>query len=120
MLVIVVENAPARLRGRLAVWLLEIRAGVYVGDYSRRVREMIWKQVELGITEGNAVMAWSTNSESGFDFLTFGQNRRVPCELEGIKLVSFLPSNETEEQKCAISATNRELSEGHPNGNDSW
>ena len=30
MMVIVVENAPPRLRGRLAVWLLEIRAGVYV------------------------------------------------------------------------------------------
>ena len=38
MLVIVVENAPPRLRGRLAVWLLEIRAGVYVGKLSRRAR----------------------------------------------------------------------------------
>ena len=36
MMVIVVENALPRLRGRLAVWLLEIRAGVYVGRYSRR------------------------------------------------------------------------------------
>ena len=27
MLVIVVENAPPRLRGRLAVWLLEILGG---------------------------------------------------------------------------------------------
>ena|SRR5277367_389881 len=36
MLLIVVENAPPRLRGRLAVWLLEIRASVYVGNYSRR------------------------------------------------------------------------------------
>jgi CRISPR-associated protein Cas2 len=40
MLVIVVENVPPRLRGRLAVWLLEIRAGVYVGTYSRKVREI--------------------------------------------------------------------------------
>jgi CRISPR-associated protein Cas2 len=39
-MVIAVENAPPRLRGRLAVWLLEIRAGVYVGDYSVKVR--IW------------------------------------------------------------------------------
>ena len=45
MLVIVVENAPPRLRGRLAVWLLEVRAGVYVGNINRRVREMIWNQV---------------------------------------------------------------------------
>ena len=91
MLVIVVENAPPRLRGRLAVWLLEIRAGVYVGKVSRRIREMIWNQVEKGLESGNAVIAWSTNSEGGFDFQTIGENRRIPIEMDGIKLVSFLP-----------------------------
>jgi CRISPR-associated protein Cas2 len=91
MLVIVLENAPPRLRGRLAVWLVEVRAGVYVGDLSKRVREMIWTQVTEGIEEGNAVMAWSTNTESGFDFLTLGKNRRMPVELDGLKLVSFYP-----------------------------
>jgi len=90
MLVIVVENAPPRLRGRLALWLLEIRAGVYVGKVSRRVREMIWEQVEIGINEGNAVLVWTTNTESGFDFLTLGANRRIPVEMDGIKLVSFM------------------------------
>jgi len=97
MLVIVVENAPPRLRGRLAVWLLEIRAGVYVGKVSRRIREMIWNQVEKGLENGNAVIAWSTNSEGGFDFETIGENRRIPVEMDGIKLVSFLPI-ETPEQ----------------------
>jgi CRISPR-associated protein Cas2 len=90
MLVIVVENAPPRLRGRLGLWLLEVRAGVYVGKVSRRVREMIWKNIEAGINEGNGVMAWVTNTESGFDFLTIGANRRIPVEMDGIKLVSFL------------------------------
>jgi CRISPR-associated protein Cas2 len=91
MLVTVVENAPPRLRGRLAIWLLEVRAGVYVGKVSRRVREMIWEQIERGIADGNAVMAWSTNTESGFDFMTLGANRRIPVEMDGLKLVSFLP-----------------------------
>jgi CRISPR-associated protein Cas2 len=91
MLVIVVENAPPRLRGRLALWLLEVRAGVYVGKVSRRVREMIWMNVEEGIEDGNAVMAWQTSTESGFDFLTLGENRRIPKEMDGLKLVSFLP-----------------------------
>jgi CRISPR-associated protein Cas2 len=98
MLVIVVENVPPRLRGRLALWLLEVRAGVYVGDYSRRVREMIWHQVGVGIEDGNAVMIWSTNTESGFDFLTLGKNRRIPVELDGLKLVSFLPPEQGEEK----------------------
>ena len=94
MLVIVVENVPPRLRGRLAVWLIEIRAGVYVGDLSIKVREMIWSQVEIGIEEGNAVMVWSTNTESGFDFMTLGKNRRLPVEFDGLKLVSFYPPEE--------------------------
>ena len=91
MLVIVVENAPPRLRGRLALWLLEVRAGVYVGKFSRRIREMIWNTVVRGIEDGNAVMAWATNTESGFDFQTLGANRRIPIEMDGAKLVSFLP-----------------------------
>jgi len=91
MLVIVVENVPPRLRGRLAVWLIEIRAGVYVGDLSIKVREMLWQQVEAGLEDGNAIMTWSTNTESGFDFLTLGENRRLPVEIDGLKLVSFYP-----------------------------
>jgi CRISPR-associated protein Cas2 len=91
MLVIVVENAP-RLRGRLAVWLLEVRAGVYVGTYSRKVREMIWEQVIAGIDDGNAVIAWAANNDAGFEFETCGANRRMPVNLDGFRFVTFLPS----------------------------
>lgn len=99
MLVIVLENAPPRLRGRLAVWLLEIRAGVYVGNYSMKVREHIWEHVKEGLADGNAVMAWRANNEAGFDFVTLGANRRIPVELDGAKLVSFLPEKEDSEPK---------------------
>ncbi|MDY0207744.1 MAG: type I-E CRISPR-associated endoribonuclease Cas2e [Pseudomonas sp.] len=93
MLVVVTEAVPPRLRGRLAVWLLEIRAGVYVGDMSRRIREMIWQQVEELAEDGNVVMAWATNTESGFDFITYGKNRRMPVEFDGLRLVKFLPES---------------------------
>ncbi len=91
MLVIVVENAPDRLRGRLSCWLLQVRAGVYVGDVSRRVREMLWAQVEGGLGGGNAVAAWSATNESGFDIATLGPNRRIPVDFNGLTLVSFGP-----------------------------
>ena len=91
MLVIVLENAPPRLRGRLAIWLLEVRAGVYVGNYSAKVRNYIWNQVQEGIESGNAVMAWRAANEAGFDFVTLGANRRIPVMMDGAKLVSFLP-----------------------------
>lgn len=91
MLVVVTENVPPRLRGRLAVWLLEIRAGVYVGDVSTKIREMIWQQISILAAGGNVVMAWATNTESGVEFQTFGENRRIPVDLDGLRLVSFLP-----------------------------
>ena len=91
MIVVVTENVPPRLRGRLAIWLLEIRAGVYIGDVSRRIREMIWEQVEALSDLGNVAMAWATNTESGFDFQTFGENRRIPIDYDGLRLVSFMP-----------------------------
>ncbi|MBU2885465.1 type I-E CRISPR-associated endoribonuclease Cas2 [Gilvimarinus agarilyticus] len=91
MLVVVTEAIPQRLRGRLAIWLLEVRAGVYIGDVSKRVREMVWHQVNAMAADGNVVMSWATNTESGFDFVTYGANRREPIELEGMRLVRFLP-----------------------------
>lgn len=91
MLVIVVENAPDRLRGRLAVWLLEVRAGVYVGSYSARVRDMIWRQVTESIEEGNAVLCHAAPNDAGFAFDTCGMNRRVPVDFDGLQLVAFGP-----------------------------
>lgn len=87
------RERSSKVKRRLAIWLLEVRAGVYVGDVSRRVREMIWNQMTLLCEDGNVVMAWATNNETGFDFLTFGKNRRIPVEMDGLRLVSFIPSS---------------------------
>lgn len=91
MMMVVTNNAPPRLRGRLAVWLLELRAGVYVGVYSARTREMIRDQLADLIGDGDAVLAWSTPNDAGFDFETFGTNRRMPVDFDGLKLVAFSP-----------------------------
>lgn len=91
MMVIVLTNAPPRLRGRLAAWLLEVRAGVFVGDYSTRTRQRIWDQVTAYLDGGDAVMIWRAATDQGFDFVTCGQNRRMPVDFDGLKLVSFFP-----------------------------
>lgn len=91
MMVIVMTNAPPRLSGRLKVWLLEVRAGVFVGDYSARTRERIWDQVVAYIEDGDAVMVWDAPTDQGFDFATVGTNRRMPVDFDGLKLVSFFP-----------------------------
>ncbi len=95
MIVVVVEGAPPRLRGRLAVWLLEVRAGVYVGQYGKRVREMIWAQVCAYIEDGNGVIAWTAPTDAGFAFDTVGRSRRIPVDLDGFRLVAMMPEAES-------------------------
>lgn len=90
-LVVVTENVPSRLRGRMAIWLLEVRAGVYIGDVSKRTREMIWEQLREGYENGSVVMAWASNHESRYEFQTLGPNRRLPVEFDGLRLVAFHP-----------------------------
>ena len=41
-------------------------------------------------------MIWATSTESGFDFQTMGTNRRIPVDLDGLRLVSFLPVEQDE------------------------
>lgn len=90
-MVIVVENAPPRLRGRLSIWLSEIRAGTYVGVYSARQRERIWSDVCAMIGDGSACMVWTAATDSGFDFIATGSNRREPVDFDGLTLVRFKP-----------------------------
>lgn len=100
MMVIVLENAPARLRGRLSLWCLEIRAGVYVGKVSKRVRNRLWERVRHEIAadnQGNAVIAWTARNEAGYNFDTFGENRRIPVDFDGVDFVSFLPLDDEED-----------------------
>ena len=99
MMVIVMTNAPPRLAGRLKVWLLEVRAGVFVGDYTTRTRERIWEQVVAWIEDGDAVMIWDAPTDQGFDFATVGTNRRMPVDFDGLKLVSFYPKDHPMSQR---------------------
>ena len=92
MMVVVLENAPPRLRGRLSLWLAELRAGVYVGVYSAKTRERIWDDVLQLLGDGSAVLAWSAPTDSGFAFETAGPNRREGVDFDGLLLVQLSAS----------------------------
>ena len=83
--------SPPRIRGRLALWLLEVRAGVYLGKLTKKQREGLWKEVADNLGDGNAVMAWTADNEQGYQFATLGENRRVPISMDGVWLVAFEP-----------------------------
>jgi CRISPR-associated protein Cas2 len=87
--VIITQNVPPRLRGRLAVFMVEARAGVYFTNLTRREREKLWEYITVDIEGGNVVLGWATNSESGFEFQTQGANRRIAVNWDGLMMVNF-------------------------------
>ncbi|WP_327374439.1 type I-E CRISPR-associated endoribonuclease Cas2e [Streptomyces sp. NBC_01216] len=86
MTVIVLTNCPAGLRGFLTRWLLEISAGVFIGNPSARIREVLWNEVQQYADQGRALLAHTTNNEQGFTFRTHDHNWH-PVDHEGVTLI---------------------------------
>lgn len=91
MLVIVLNAAPPQLRGRLALWFLEVRPGVYVGSCSARRKEKVWEMVQGYIGDGDAVLIEpNPTREDGANVRTVGKNRRIPRDFCGVTLMEFV------------------------------
>lgn len=88
MTVIILERVTPGLRGELSRWLIEPKAGVFIGRISALVREKLWERVnrKLG-SAGAAVLCWQTNNEQGFDIEMVGDRSRVVVDFDGLKLI---------------------------------
>lgn len=92
MWVIDLENAPERLRGTLSRWGVEVRAGLYVGSASARMREGLWELVlRLASDETSAVMITDDTGPQGFALRTHGRHRREVVDVDGMSLARFHP-----------------------------
>lgn len=65
MVVIIMDQASASLRGELTKWLLETKPGVFVGNVNAMVRDKLWEKVYEGDPRG-ALLLYSANNEQGF------------------------------------------------------
>jgi len=92
MWVVDLENAPERLRGTLSRWSVELRAGLYVGATSAKVRDAVWELVKsLATYETSAVMVFSSTGPQGFEARTLGVNRRELVDVDGMWLAKYRP-----------------------------
>lgn len=87
MVVMVMENMPVGFRGELTKWLLEAKAGVFVGNVAASVRERLWKKVMEHEKEGAALMIYSSDTEQGFSIEMCGNPYRSVIDMEGILLI---------------------------------
>lgn len=89
MIVITLTKVPQSLRGDLTKWYQEIQTGVYVGNVSARVRDLLWDRVVKNIGNGEATMVYSTNNELGYQMKTTRNNYQV-VDYDGIPLIMHL------------------------------
>lgn len=87
--VITLKKVPGSLRGDLSKWMQEIDTGVYVGNFSARIREKLWVRIMENCREGDACMCFSSNNEIGYKICLSDSNREV-IDLEGIPMVRLL------------------------------
>lgn len=86
MIVVSLTNCPPRLRGDLTKWLMEINAGVYVGNVSARVRDELWDRICENVRDGRATMVFSAMNEQGMDFRVHNTTW-IPIDYDGLQLM---------------------------------
>jgi len=90
MTVIDVTSPPTVIKGYLQRYLLEIRAGLFVGNLPKGVQESLWGSIVKHMRFGSAILVTTARNEAGYTIFTHGKDRRIPRENYGVWLVSYL------------------------------
>lgn len=87
MTVIILERVPVSLRGELTRWMLEPKAGVFVGSMSAMVRDRLWAMVTEKSGVGACTIIRNADSEQGFTITNWGSTSRSVEDFEGLLLI---------------------------------
>lgn len=87
MIVLVTENVAPGLRGELTKWLLEAKAGVFVGKVSAAIRDRLWDKVSENLCGGAALLVYSYANEQGFEMKMVGTPKRSVVDVDGVLLI---------------------------------
>jgi CRISPR-associated protein Cas2 len=92
MVVLILERASPSLRGEITRWMIQPRAGVFVGKVSATVRDRLWEKIEKASRGASGIMLYSSNTEQGFAVRSFGDPSRELVDFEGI-ILARMPQN---------------------------
>ncbi|MCC6863124.1 MAG: type I-E CRISPR-associated endoribonuclease Cas2 [Bryobacterales bacterium] len=87
MVVIILERVPASLRGELSRWMIEVKAGVFVGRLSAMVRERLWGRICSGMKGGAGILIHQADCEQGYQMRFWGATSRYLVDHEGLTLL---------------------------------
>lgn len=88
MTILILERVPTSLRGELTRWLLEPKAGVFLGNVSAMVRDKLWQKACENAKEGACMLIYTTNNEQGFRFDFWNNTTRHVHDWEGLQLIT--------------------------------
>lgn len=87
MLVMILENVPSSLRGEISRWMIEPKAGIFVGKVSAEIRDRLWMKCMKSVRDGGVIQIWNTNNEQGFLIRSYGITSKSLVDLEGLTFV---------------------------------
>lgn len=110
---IVLERVPVSLRGELARWMIELKAGVFVGRLSALVRDKLWRKITEKKRSGGAILVQVKDNEQHFEIIMDGFPDRSVIDYDGFQLVRV---NERPSQTASETSEEEvsELSEANP------
>lgn len=88
MTVIITQRVTPSTRGLLTRWMLEVRAGVFVGSVSRRVRDGLWADLRQRRGLGAVTLIHRAPNEQGFAIQSAGDGSRELRDYDGLVLLS--------------------------------
>jgi len=83
----ILEHVTPSVRGELTRWLLEPRAGVFVGTVSAMVREKLWESIQQKTPRCAMTMLYTARTEQGFAIRAYGDTTRQVIDCEGLALI---------------------------------
>ena len=93
MIIFICHNASDRIRGELTRFLYEIDSGVYIGNISALVRNILYQKIEdlsINIPDYKMIMIYSDKNENGFSYEYLGYNNYNFKDYDGLMLAVFL------------------------------
>ncbi len=97
MVVMILENIPPSVRGELTRWLMELRAGVFVGKVSAMVRDRLWETVcSKAGKKGGGFLIHPANTEQGYAIHSTGTTTKAIEDYDGLLLACTRKHHHTE------------------------
>ena len=93
MIIIILENVPPGLRGELSRWMIEPKSGIFVGNMTARIRDLLWEKCCTKAKNGSVIQIWNTNNEQGFAMRVAGVTSREVIDVEGLQLIKVNTEN---------------------------